>query len=402
VIWLNALALIGLAGVVLPVLIHLLARGHARTRRFPSLRFIDPSQLVPTRRTRVQDPILLAVRCAIVALAAFALAQPVLLTAKRKRAMERGLARAIVVDTSASMRRLTPSGSTALDSARRIAAMLAGEAQTSVVIETNNPAQVLQGAAAWLTSHHQNADLAVISDFQRGRLDSSDVRMVTADVGVTPHRIPVASTAPVETQWAPAGSDSNSAVTLLGADGDRTAMTATRTAAATRAIPSPTDTTRAVAIVFPGYTGRRALESAAASTYAPWMVDLLKGLSARGNDVSRFGVRSVGGRRQLLLFTDSAPGSLASARITADAAAALSVAPPVAELEPETLSEREVQALARPARNASPRRSPDANGESDARWLWIAVIALLVIELPLRRRAQGAVASAVEERTRAA
>src|SRR6185295_5507328 len=118
------------------------------------------------------------------------------------------------------------------------------------------------------------------------------------DVGVTPHRMPVASTAPVETRWVLAGSDSNSAVTLLGADSDRAAMTATRIAAATRAVPLPTDTARAVAIVFPGYAGRRALESAAQSTYAPWMVDLLKGLSARGNDISRFGVASVGGRRQ--------------------------------------------------------------------------------------------------------
>ncbi|HEV8218511.1 MAG TPA: BatA domain-containing protein, partial [Gemmatimonadaceae bacterium] len=112
-IWLNAWALIGLAGVALPVAIHLLARGHARTRRFPSLRFIDPSQLLPTRRTRIQDPLLLALRCAIVALAALALAQPLLVTAKRKQAVERGIARVIVVDTSVSMRRLTPSGSTA-------------------------------------------------------------------------------------------------------------------------------------------------------------------------------------------------------------------------------------------------------------------------------------------------
>src|SRR6185369_3408230 len=86
VIWLNPWALIGLAGVALPVLIHLLARGHARRHRFPSLRFIDPSQLLPTRRTRVQDPLLLALRCGIVGLTALALAQPVLLTARRKQA----------------------------------------------------------------------------------------------------------------------------------------------------------------------------------------------------------------------------------------------------------------------------------------------------------------------------
>jgi hypothetical protein len=132
------------------------------------------------------------------------------------------------------------------------------------------------------------------------------------------------------------------------------------------------------------------------------MVELLGLLAARGNDVSHAGVAVVDGRRQLLLFTDSAPGSLAAARIGTAAGAAASVAPPIAELEPETLSEREVASLARPAREISLQRSSDPNGESDARWVWMAVLVLLLIELALRRRAARPLATAVEEHARAA
>src|SRR5205807_1608529 len=104
-IWLNPWAWAGLVMVALPVAIHLLGRGHARVYKFPTLRFLDASRLMPTRRTRVRDLLLLVVRVAILASAVGALAQPLLLTDGRARALDRGLARAIVVDTSASMSR---------------------------------------------------------------------------------------------------------------------------------------------------------------------------------------------------------------------------------------------------------------------------------------------------------
>jgi hypothetical protein len=425
VIWLNAWALIGLVGIALPVLIHLLARGHARTHRFPSLRFIDPSQLLPTRRTRVQDPLLLALRCTIVGLAALALAQPVLPTTRRKQAMERGVARAIVVDTSASMRRLTPSGSPALDSARRAARILAGQAQASIIVETNDPAQALQGAAAWLAKHYERADLVVISDFQVGQLDSNDVRAIPSDVSVTPHRVPVVSAPALETQWAAGDgriavratvrgeytdaewtttkeSRGAGAVTLLGAETDQPAIGAMRIAAATTAVLLPMDTGRAVTIVLPRYVNRRTLDTATNSTYVPWMVDLLRGVTARRNDVQRSGVAIIENRRELVLFTDSAPASLPSARIAAAANAALSAAPALEELEPETLSDRELSSLARGAPGTSLPRLRDPNGESDARWLWAVVFVLLLIELPLRRRLGRQVTPTIEGQARAA
>jgi hypothetical protein len=436
VTWLNPWALLGLIGVVAPVLIHLLARGHARTRRFPSLRVIEPSQLLPTRRTRIQDPLLLAIRCAIVALAALALARPLLLTRGRKMEIERGVARAIVLDTSASMRRLTPSGNSALDSARRVARTLAGDATASIVIETAQPARQLEGAVAWLRQHYQRAELTVISDFQRGQIDSSDVQAVPGDVSVTLRRVPVVSPSVMETPWASGGrrvtvratpraqsmdaewtvsseSVADSSVALVGPESDRAAINATRIAAGFEAVPLPRDSGRSVRIEARGLgdsvLGDSVLGDSAtrrlgdSARYAPWMVGLLARLHARGDPIPRSAVAGSGERRQLVLFMDSAAGSAAAARIVAEANRAISVAPRVAELEPETLSEREIEGLQQLPRAGGRARSADPNGQSDARWLWLAALVLLLIEIPLRRHARRSeMSSVVSERARAA
>jgi hypothetical protein len=436
VTWLNPWALLGLIGVVAPVLIHLLARGHARTRRFPSLRFIEPSQLLPTRRTRIQDPLLLAIRCAIVALAVLALARPLLLARGRKMEIERGVARAIVLDTSASMRRLTPSGNSALDSARRVARTLAGDATASIVIETAQPARQLEGAVAWLRQHYQRAELTVISDFQRGQIDSSDVQAVPGDVSVTLRRVPVVSPSVMETPWASGGrrvtvratpraqsmdaewtvsseSVADSSVALVDPESDRAAINATRIAAGFEAVPLPRDSGRSVRIEARGLgdsvLGDSVLGDSAtrrlgdSARYAPWMVGLLARLHARGDPIPRSAVAGSGERRQLVLFMDSAAGSAAAARIVAEANRAISVAPRVAELEPETLSEREIEGLQQLPRAGGRARSADPNGQSDARWLWLAALVLLLIEIPLRRHARRSeMSSVVSERARAA
>src|SRR5262245_57723722 len=199
-IWLTPWAWLGVAGVALPVLIHLLGRGHARLYRFPSLRFLEASRLLPTRRTRIQDPLLLALRCAVILLATAALAQPVLLTAHRRQALDRGLARAIVVDTSASMRRTMPTGAVALDSARLVVRRLATGAQASIVVESSDPRHALSGAVAWLARQGRRGELVVLSDFQRGQLDSTDIGSIPASAGVSLYRLPVVDSGRIEVQ----------------------------------------------------------------------------------------------------------------------------------------------------------------------------------------------------------
>ncbi len=78
--WLAPAALLGVALIALPIAIHLLVRQHARTLAYPSLRFLRETQLAAFRRRTLQDGLLLACRAAIVALAAVALAGPLLQT----------------------------------------------------------------------------------------------------------------------------------------------------------------------------------------------------------------------------------------------------------------------------------------------------------------------------------
>ena len=124
---------------------------------------------------------------------------------------------------------------------------MANEAQTTAIVETNDPARALAAAVSWLAGRPQRRDLVVLSDFQRGLLDSNDVRAIPADISLTFRRIPVVSTTVVETRWTagdrrivvratPRGDVTDadwattkedgrgSAVTLLGAEGDRAAQ----------------------------------------------------------------------------------------------------------------------------------------------------------------------------------
>ena len=74
--WLAPLAMVGLAAVGLPVLVHWLARHEADRRRFPTVRFLPTTPPTSVRRHRLTDLTLLALRAAIVAAAALALARP--------------------------------------------------------------------------------------------------------------------------------------------------------------------------------------------------------------------------------------------------------------------------------------------------------------------------------------
>lgn len=422
--WLNPWAWLGVTGVALPVLIHLLGRGRTRVHHFPSLRFLEPSRLLPTRRSRIQDPLLLVVRCSVIVLAAAALAQPLLLTARRRQTLDRGLARAIVVDTSASMRRVTPTGAVALDSARRAARALAAGVQASIVVESNDPGRALARAHAWLTRQGRRAELIVISDFQRGQLDSADFLSLPRGVGVALHRLPVTDSVNAamrssigiarasqvgnrtDAEWSmvTAQQPTSGTVLLLGSTADSLALIATRVAAGSVAQPFPLDTSRNIAIVFPGFAERAALHASARPTYAPWMVDLPSRLLTEGFGPTGFGVARVRDRERLVLFTDVAPGSLPAAQLTAMAAGAASVAPSPRELDRDFLPDAAIASLQRPVPNdaPAPNRQAETNVPSDGRWLWLAALVLLLLEIPLRRRVTSSGSAHVEENARAA
>ena len=417
-IWRNPWAWLGLAAVALPVLIHLLGRGHARVQPFPSLRFLERSKLLPTRRTRIHDWLLLLVRAGILAAAVAALAQPWFASDERARAVGSTLVRAILVDTSASMRRASGNES-AVAVARRDAQRLAAEARASLVVESNDVTRELGGAANWLSTQPGTRELVIVSDFQRGALHSADLATVAADIGMKLARVVVSpATTPITTTsraaiatttwtndradvtWAPsnvAGDD----VELLTSDADRLSARAAATAAATLGAPLPFDSAQRVAIVFP--SNERTL--AAKRIDAPWMTALAASVRADSllasaalrvvaavADTAGIVVARNAARRpvivaaqsdaRLVFFTTADPGSLASAALIAAIDRARSAAPSFAELEPATMDDDALAALQRaPSDDA---RSTGA-GDSDGRWFWLVALALLGVETWMRR-----------------
>ncbi|HEY6219408.1 MAG TPA: BatA domain-containing protein, partial [Gemmatimonadaceae bacterium] len=175
--WTTPLLLLGLAITAVPVLIHLVSRRRANVTRFPSLRFVPASRLIPRRVVSLTDTLLMAIRAAIVALAALALAGP-MLQSRREVSGTTGVgARVVVIDTSPSMQR--PLGSSVgLAVASRIADSLAATSAIHRILPTTDVASVLAGASAWLAAQTGPKSLNVLSDFQIGSLDSTNLAVV--------------------------------------------------------------------------------------------------------------------------------------------------------------------------------------------------------------------------------
>ncbi|NQT85764.1 BatA domain-containing protein, partial [bacterium] len=102
----NPYFLIGLAGAALPLLIHLLTRDRVRRVSFSTLRFFARASQNILRRKRLQEAILVALRCLLCALLAMAFARPFLGDSSADTAVVvADTACALVVDLSGSMRR---------------------------------------------------------------------------------------------------------------------------------------------------------------------------------------------------------------------------------------------------------------------------------------------------------
>ena len=327
---------------------------------------------------------------------------------------------------------------TGRDAALRDAARLASDAATSVVVQTSVPSQAVSGAVAWLGTRQGRRELVVISDFQTGALDGADMRSVPPDIGIGVVRIGVASsTGPIEVvsrqgsaeiiarvapdsggadvEWVVRGESADAAgegVTILAGADERVRVDAARDAA-TRVVAVTPGPRRPIAIVLPGYEGRAALARDARPVSEPWMGDVISALgrdpilvpAARDIAVGATGAESsfvavartatgtpavvaaresADGSARLLLFSQAEAGSLASAALIAAAIRASSVAVPVAELDPATLSEQAIAAWRRDA--ATGPESATADGDlSDARWFWLLALGLIAVEAWMRR-----------------
>jgi hypothetical protein len=97
--------LLGLAGMALPIIIHILTRDRVRKVAFSTLRFFLQSARVTLRRKRWQEMVLIALRVLVCALAALVFARPLLGSRDGTAGRTFAHARMIVADVSASMAR---------------------------------------------------------------------------------------------------------------------------------------------------------------------------------------------------------------------------------------------------------------------------------------------------------
>lgn len=113
----------GLALVAIPIVLHLVMRREPQKLEFPALRFVRTRQSTNQHRLRLRHWLLLALRCAFLALLALALARPVLRGSGLLGEGKAGLAAALVFDNSPRMQ-YTENQQTRLDKAKQTAGWL--------------------------------------------------------------------------------------------------------------------------------------------------------------------------------------------------------------------------------------------------------------------------------------
>ena len=387
--WLNPGALPLIALAALPIVIHLLLRRRANVVPFPTVRFIVPSDRSAVRLRRPSDLLLLAIRVAIVTCAAIAVARPLLLTDGRREAWAARTTRAIVVDTSASV------------DAGRASETAAAERRDAVTARRFDAAQLSDGivhATAWLSSAEPGQrEIVVVSDFQQGTLGAETFVAVPKEIGL---------------RMVPVGNESRSEVTVdvpavfyegeawtrsVTAGETSTSATLTRasTGGLTLAIDEPVRARLLSAIATAGALAPAADQpvemsfgtgtepSATVWPNKGWMRDAARRLFASPFPAG-IAVRASARGETLVFRVDTPADSLAAAQVTQ---AALN-----ARLDPRALAEREparipADVLAKwtrppgpPGQDAWPR-----SRDSDGRWLWLAVLALMGLETWVRR-----------------
>ena len=386
----NPWAWLGLVAMAGPIVAHLLARRPSRRQPFPTLRFVPSSALRPVRRGRISDAGLLAVRCAIIAAAVIALAQPIRPGASRERLLQNRFARAIIVDASASMSRRAIGGNAVIDDARRVAAAMASESAFARVVETPTPSRALGGALTWLATQPARREVVIVSDFQPAALGQVHVDRIPAEIGFRPVPVPADQVA-VRPEPAP----SADRLRLLAAAAERPLVEAAREAVLAIDGPASAHINRPVALAFPGYEGRGALLAASRPIDEPWMFELFHRVMADptlqtafdriGRAPSlRVSQAVIDGRDHLLLETTEPAHALATAATIRAIGRAASTLPANEEADPTVLTATALRAWERPAAPA-PTTVAASTDTSRGRYVWILVLALLGVEHWQRR-----------------
>jgi hypothetical protein len=355
--WMSPAALLGLLLIALPIAIHLLVRQHARTLAFPSLRFLRETQLAAFRQRRIEDAALLACRAAIFALAALAMAGPLLQSAARSASYAERTSRAVV----------------ALDGdGDSMDATMAEGAFASATFRRQDVADALSDAIRWLGQQPPSSlEIVIAGTLRRGSISESELAMIPPGIGVRFQ--PADGSAANDVTW-PVLARRDGAVVRID-----------------RVVHFDTDATRLedgqVTAVANDLVSIAAPEGDKVLAEAALRAALDAGVSWSDFD-----------RRTLIVWdgADAAAIGAAGARIirmpvpappsaAADAvlAALRAASPRPGRLEPVMLTPAQLSAWSR--QPGPPTANAPLQDEGDRRWLWGAVLVLLAIEAWMRR-----------------
>ena len=368
--WTTPAALLGVALIALPIAIHLLVRQHARTLAFPSLRFLRETQLAAFRRRRIEDALLLTCRAALIALAAVALAGPIVQTAARTAGSAGRTSRAVV----------------ALDGAGdNLAATIREGAFAWAAFRRPEVADALADAIRWLARQPPSSrEIVVAGTLRRGSIAESDLALIPQGVGV-------------RFQNAPGGmSDDMMWPVLARRDGALVRIE--------RAVHFDVDATRVAdgpAVAVAGdLVSIVAREADASLAEAALRATLDAGVSWsdfdrhtqivwEGADVAAID-RAGPGTRTIRMPVPAPPSAAADA--VREALRAVSPRPD--RFEPVMLTPEQLASWSR--QPGSPPDDAPLHDEGDRRWLWGAVLLFLAVEAWMRHR-RSEIATAADD-----
>jgi hypothetical protein len=434
--WQYAAALWALPIAALPFLIHLLRTHHAKRVAFPSVRFVPASRTAAVRLRSPSDVWLMLLRIAIVALAVAALARPMVLTEARTSAWNARTARAVVVDTSDSMRMPDDSGAAPAEAASEAAAAELRTATYGRRIEARDLDEGVARASRWLlASPPARREVVVISDLQRGTFGRARGMVVADGIGVRfvaigrPAATKAFDGAPLfgagdidpRGQTVEATVDATAAVTearpsrsteglrLTAAPGSERDVARLLRAVASAGAPAPS-AQQPMAVQFAGATA--SVSAPLAPVRRGWMLNTVLRLghdpavaSPSSKPESSDGlstvpdpwtilawnpdgsprVRAAASDNELILDVAALPGSLFAAAVVQAVLTARVGVTGYGEYEPARLEEKTLSAWSRPP--ASVTRDAWRTAESsDARWCWLLALVLLAVEQWLRGR----------------
>ena len=360
--WLNPGALVALSAAALPIVVHLLLRNRAAAVRVPSIRFMVPTRESAVRLQRPSNLLLLLIRIAILVCAAIALSAPLVIIEARKAQWLDRTRRAVVVDGSASV-----DASAAGEAA---AAELSG-ASSAQRFDTADLAEGIKRASAWLRhAPPGRLELVVVSDFQAGAATAASFASVPPDAAIR--------TVTVQRRAA-SQSEIDGGVVLFGSRcyAQRITLDGAGTSYALRDTGASAD-----------------LEFLKGASTSPGIGSLAQTVSGAGIFVSPGDIPAVvafssaGGATETTdpaaITVDAPPDSLQAAIEVHDVLAARRDLPRVMEFEPQMIPTTTIESWSRePA--GSELRSWGTFESSDARWFWLASIALLALETIVRR-----------------